>query len=80
MRIAALFAPLALIVAGCSETPVEEKGEEAIAAHEEQIEADARTMEEVADEAVRAREADIDAELAADGVGVPVAAPAKDEN
>jgi len=75
MRVPALILPAALILAACSETPVEEKGDEAIAEHEIQIEQDAQSLEEAADKAVKALEADIDAELASDGIADPAAEP-----
>tara|TARA_R110002033_G_scaffold89424_6_gene139583 strand:- start:104 stop:352 length:249 start_codon:yes stop_codon:yes gene_type:complete len=63
----------ALLLAACSETPVEEKGDEAIAEMESQIEEEAKSLEEAADEAVKALAEDIDAELAADGIPDPAA-------
>jgi len=76
MKILRILVPVALMLAGCSETPVEEKGDEAIAEHEQQIKEDAQSLEQAADEAVKAMEEDIDAELAADGIGDPAAQPA----
>lgn len=73
MRLGPLIALTALILAACSETPVEEKGDAAIAEMEAEIEQDAQTLEEAADEAVKALAEDIDAELAADGIGDPAA-------
>ena len=75
MTIRALLLPAIVLLAACSETPVEDMGEEAIAAHEQQIEEDALSLEQAADEAVKALEEDIDAELNAEGIGAP-AAPA----
>jgi hypothetical protein len=75
MRVPTLILPAALILAACSETPVEEKGDEAIAEHEIQIEQDAQSLEEAADKAVKALEEDIDAELASDGIAEPAAKP-----
>ena len=78
MRIRNLIMPLALLFGACSETPVEEKGDEAIAEMEKQIEQDALSLEQAADKAAKALAEDIDAELAADGIAEPVAAvPAK---
>ncbi len=75
MRIYALLAASALLLSACSETPVEEKGDEAVAEMEKQIEQDAQSLEEAADEAVKAMAEDIDAELAADGIAGPAPAP-----
>ncbi|WP_339690776.1 hypothetical protein [uncultured Parasphingorhabdus sp.] len=75
MRICALLTVSALLLSACSETPVEEKGDEAIAEMEKEIEQDAQSLEEAADEAVKAMAEDIDAELAADGIAGPAAAP-----
>lgn len=82
MKLHRLLAPAVLLLASCSETPVEEKGDEAIAEHEQQIQEDAQSLEQAADEAVKVLESDIDAELAADGVGDPATqpAPADSEN
>ena len=71
-----LLVPLVVLVAACSETPVEEQGEEAVAEREMQIEEDALSLEEAADEAVKALEADIDSQLAAEGIRAPSAEPA----
>lgn len=71
MKIRNILVPALLILAACSETPIEEQGEEAIAEQEIQIQEDAQSLEKAADEAVRALEKDIDAELAADGIGGP---------
>ena len=68
-----LLVPLVVLVAACSETPVEEQGEEAVAEREMQIEEDALSLEEAADEAVKALEADIDSQLAAEGIRAPSA-------
>ena len=76
MKFCYLLLPLVAILAACSETPVEEKGEEALAEHEVQIEEDAASLEEAADQAVKALEEDIDAELAADGIADPATQPA----
>ena len=65
------IAPVALLLGACSETPIEEQGEEAIAEMEEQIAEDAQSLEEAADEAVRALEEDIDDQLTDEGIGVP---------
>ena len=71
MSLLRVLIPVALVLGGCSETPVEEKGDEAIAAHEQQIQEDAKSLEQAADEAVKAMEEDIDAQLAADGIADP---------
>ncbi|AMO71828.1 hypothetical protein [Sphingorhabdus sp. M41] len=71
MRLVPLLALTGMILAACSETPVEEKGDAAIAEMEAEIEQDAQTLEEAADEAVKALAEDIDAELAAEGIGDP---------
>lgn len=68
-----------LLLAACSEPPIEEQGEEAIAEMEKEIEADARSLEEAADEAVKLLEAEIEDELKNEGVGVPQAAEASEE-
>lgn len=74
------FAPILafLLVASCSEAPIEEQGEEAIAEMEQQIEEDARSLEQAATEAVEALEQDIAEELESDGIGAPDQAPAED--
>lgn len=69
MRTGNILVPIVMILAACSQTPVEEQGDEAIAEHEIQIQEDAKSLEEAADAAVRALEEDIEAELAADGFG-----------
>ncbi|NCN83252.1 MAG: hypothetical protein GW808_03965 [Sphingomonadales bacterium] len=74
-----LLVPAVLLLASCSETPVEEKGDAAIAEHEIEIEQDALSLEQAADEAVKVLEEDIDAELAADGIGDPADQPAEKE-
>tara|TARA_R110000824_G_scaffold11585_2_gene50632 strand:+ start:2914 stop:3162 length:249 start_codon:yes stop_codon:yes gene_type:complete len=79
MRFHASLTLTALLLTACSETPVEEKGDEAIAEMEAQIEEEAQSLEEAADQAVKALEEDIDAELAADGIGDPAAEPTPDE-
>ncbi|MEO9634975.1 MAG: hypothetical protein ABJF89_14525 [Parasphingorhabdus sp.] len=63
--------PVVLIATACSETPIDEQGDAAIAALEKQIEEEAQTLEEAAEEAYLVLEEDIDAELAADGLGAP---------
>ncbi|WP_417622296.1 hypothetical protein [Parasphingorhabdus sp.] len=73
MKSLGLLVPAILLLIACSETPVEERGDEAIAEMEKQIEAEARSLEQAADEAVKAMSEDIDAELAAEGVGAPTA-------
>jgi len=74
-----LLVPAVLLLASCSETPVEEKGDAAIAEHEIEIEQDALSLEQAADEAVKVLEEDIDAELAADGIGDPADQPEEKE-
>ena len=73
MRVSTLILPAALILAACSETPVEDKGNEAIAEMENQIEQESQSLEEAADKAVKALEEDIDAGLATDGIADPAA-------
>lgn len=73
MRFDHLLMPAMMLLASCSETPVEDKGDAAIAEHEIQIEEDAQSLEQAADQAVKAMEEDIDADLAADGIADPVA-------
>lgn len=68
-----LILPLALLLAACSETPVEEMGDEAIAEMEREIQEDAQSLEEAADAAVKVLEEEIDAQLADDGIGAPEA-------
>ncbi len=82
MKCRYLILPVALLFAGCSETPVEEMGDEAIAEQEQQIQEDAQSLEEAADEAVKAMEEDIDVQLADDGIGAPeaVSLPKPEEN
>ncbi|QJB68206.1 hypothetical protein [Parasphingorhabdus halotolerans] len=81
MKFAAAL-PLSLFfVSACSETPIEEHGGEAAAEMEQQIEAEAKTLEQAADEAVEILDAEIEAELEDEGVGKPaepVAAPAEE--
>lgn len=55
------------LLAACSEAPIEDQGEAAIAEIEKQIEGDARSLEEAADEAVKVLESEIEEELTADG-------------
>lgn len=69
MRTRNALVPAMLILAACSESPIEDQGEAAIAEQENSIEKDAQSLEEAADEAVKALAEDIDAELAADGIG-----------
>ena len=71
MKVAYAFVPAFLMLAACSETPLEERGEEAIKELEVKIEEDAQSLEEAADEAAKVLAEDIDAQLAADGVGAP---------
>ena len=73
MIIRNILVPALVMLAACSETPIEEQGEEAIAEQEIQIQEDAQSLEEAADAAVKALEEDIDAELAADGIRDPAA-------
>lgn len=75
MRSPSLLALGLVLLAACSETPVEEKGDAAIAEMEAEIEQDARSLEEAADQAAKVMAEDIDAELAADGIGAPVTPP-----
>ncbi len=79
MKVRRFLWPAVMLLAACSETPVEDQGDEAIAAHAEDIEQEARSLEQAADEAVKAMEEDIDAELAADGVPDPAAEPVPSE-
>ncbi len=78
MRIYSLVTASALLLSACSETPVEEKDDEAVAEMEKQIEQDAQSLEEAADAAVKAMAQDIDADLASDGIPGPAAAPDAD--
>lgn len=73
MRALRLLGLGALLLAACSETPMEEKGDAAIAEMEAEIEEDARSLEEAADEAAKVMAEEIDAELAADGITAPAA-------
>jgi hypothetical protein len=73
MKFRHVIMPVSLLAVACSETPVEEMGDEAIAEMEREIEEDAQSLEEAADEAVRALEEEIEAELADDGIGAPEA-------
>jgi len=79
MKFRCLLMPAVLLFASCSETPVEEKGDAAIAEHEIEIEQDALSLEQAADEAVKVMEEDIDAKLAADGIGDPADEAAEKE-
>ncbi|MEO9600942.1 hypothetical protein [Parasphingorhabdus sp.] len=66
-----LILPTALLLAACSETPIDEQGAAAIAELEQQIQEDAQSLEEAAAEAVRTLEEEIDAEMAEDGITAP---------
>ncbi|MEM8918877.1 MAG: hypothetical protein AAGE37_08465 [Pseudomonadota bacterium] len=72
------FLGIAALLASCSETPIEEQGEEAIAEMERQIEEDARSLEQAAAEALQALEEDIAEELEVDGIGAPDEAPTEE--
>ena len=65
--------PLLLMatIAACSETPIEEQGDEAVAEMEGLIDREAQSLQQAADEAVKALEEEIDAELADDGIAAP---------
>lgn len=67
MKIGYALTTAVLMLAACSETPVEEQGEEAIAEQETEIKEAARSLEEAADEAVKALEEEIDAEMTTEG-------------
>ena len=69
MKTANALIPALLMLAACSETPVEERGEAAIAEMEQKIEEDAQSLEEAADEAAEVLAKEIDAQLATDGIG-----------
>ncbi len=71
---------LAIALSACSETPIEEQGEDAIAELDRQIERDANSLEEAADEAVQALEAEIAAELEDDGITAPETGPPEDDS
>ena len=73
MKTANALIPALLMLAACSETPVEERGEAAIAEMEQKIEEDAQSLEEAADEAAEVLAKEIDAQLATDGIGAPAA-------
>jgi hypothetical protein len=73
MKFHQILMPLALALTACSETPVEEQGDEAIAEMENEIQEDAQSLEEAADAAVKALEEEIDAQLVDDGIGTPEA-------
>ncbi|MEH6662055.1 MAG: hypothetical protein V7679_10435 [Parasphingorhabdus sp.] len=73
MRALPILGLSALLLTACSETPVEEKGDEAIAEMEAEIEQEARSLEEAADQAAKVMAEDIDAELSADGITAPAA-------
>ena len=73
MKTANALIPALLMLAACSETPVEERGEAAIAEMEQKIEDDAQSLEEAADEAAEVLAKEIDAQLATDGIGAPAA-------
>ncbi len=67
MRKLPLLASVLFILTACSEGPVEEQGEEALLEIENQIEGDAKSLEEAADEAVKVLQSEIEQDLAADG-------------
>lgn len=69
MKTANALIPALLMLAACSETPVEERGEAAIAEMEQKIEDDAQSLEEAGDEAAEVLAKEIDAQLATDGIG-----------
>lgn len=73
MKTANALIPALLMLAACSETPVEERGEAAIAEMEQKIEEDAQSLEEAADEAAEVLAKEIDAQLATEGIGAPAA-------
>ena len=73
MKTANALIPALLMLAACSETPVEERGEAAIAEMEQKIEDDAQSLEEAADEAAEVLAKEIDAQLATEGIGAPAA-------
>ena len=73
MKTANALIPALLMLAACSETPVKERGEAAIAEMEQKIEEDAQSLEEAADEAAEVLAKEIDAQLATDGIGAPAA-------
>ena len=73
MKTANALIPALLMLAACSETPVEERGEAAIAEMEQKIEEDAQSLEEAADEAAEVLAKEIDAQLATEGIGAQAA-------
>lgn len=70
MRTPFLFLGL-IIIAACSETPLEEQGGGTEVAIEKQIEGDAKSLEAAADEAVNVLQSKLEEELEADGVPKP---------
>ena len=79
MRIVFALAP-ALLIAGCSDSTLEEQTDEEIAEIEKQVEQDAKSLEEAADEAVKVLEEEIEADLADDGIGDPAEVPASEDS
>lgn len=68
MRATGLLALSVLVLSACSDAPLEDQGEEEVAAIEKQIEGDAKSLEAAADEAVRELKSEIETDLSADGV------------
>ncbi|WP_430414546.1 hypothetical protein [Parasphingorhabdus sp.] len=71
MQKSSILLCLPLLLIGCSETPIAEQGDEEILEMENQIDAEAQSLEQAAEEAVQILEEEIEAELADDGVSAP---------
>ncbi len=80
MRGLSIVPLFASALSACSENPIEEQGEDAIAELDRQIERDAKSLEEAADEAVQALEAEIAAELEDDGITAPESGSSEDDS
>ena len=75
MRRSSLFVFPIILLAGCSETNLDDLDTDELQEIEQQVEEEAQSLEEAADEAVRVLEEEIQAELDDEGVGAPAATP-----
>ncbi len=66
-----LILSIAIALAACSETKVEQQDATTIAELEKVIEAEAKSLEEAAEEAVKILDSEIESELEAEGVMAP---------
>ena len=69
MKPLSLFILTFALVAGCSETNLDDLGDSELDEIENQIEEDAKSLTEAADEAVKLLEEEVQSELDADGIG-----------